>query len=41
MIKMVHNPSLMLAGVAVTFLLFTVFPAFGGALGAKLLDRRN
>lgn len=41
MIQMVHNPSLMLAGVAVTFLLFTIFPAFGGALGAKLLDRRN
>jgi hypothetical protein len=41
MIKVVHNPQLMLAGVAVTFLLFTVFPAFGGALGAKLLDRRD
>jgi len=41
MIQMVHNPSLMLAGVAITFLLFTVFPAFGGALGAKLLERRN
>lgn len=41
MIQMVHNPSLMIAGVAITFLLFTVFPAFGGALGAKLLDRRN
>jgi hypothetical protein len=40
MIQMVHNPSLMLMGVAVTFLLFTVFPAFGGALGAKLLERR-
>lgn len=41
MIKAVHNPPLMLMGVAVTFLLFTVFPAFGGALGAKLLDRRD
>ncbi len=41
MIQMIHNPSLMLTGVAVTFLLFTVFPAFGGALGAKLLERRN
>jgi hypothetical protein len=41
MIQMVHNPPLMLMGVAVTFLLFTVFPAFGGALGAKLLDRRS
>lgn len=41
MIQMVHNPSLMLAGVAITFLLFTVFPAFGGALGAKLLERRH
>lgn len=41
MIRVVHNPSLMLMGVAVTFLLFTVFPAFGGALGAKLLDRRD
>ena len=41
MIKAVHNPPLMLMGVAVTFLLFTVFPAFGGALGAKLLDRQD
>lgn len=41
MIQMVHNPSLMLTGVVVTFLLFTVFPAFGGALGAKFLDRRS
>jgi zinc-ribbon domain len=38
-IEMMHNPVLMLMGVAVTFLLFTVLPAFGGALGAKLLDR--
>lgn len=41
MIQMVHNPSLMLMGVAVAFLLFTVFPAFGGALGAKLLERHE
>ncbi len=41
MIRVVHNPSLMRMGVAVTFLLFTVFPAFGGALGAKLLERRD
>lgn len=41
MIRVVHNPSLMAMGIAVTFLLFTVFPAFGGALGAKLLERRD
>ena len=38
MIQIIHNPPVMLMGVAVTFLLFTVFPAFGGALGAKFLD---
>lgn len=41
MMKMIHNPPLLLMGIAVTFLLFTVFPAFGGALGAKFLDRRS
>jgi hypothetical protein len=41
MIQMVHSPSLMLMAVTVTFLLFTVFPAVGGALGAKLLERRH
>ncbi len=38
MIQIVHNPSMMLSGVVVIFFLFTVFPAFGGALGAKFLD---
>ena len=41
MLQMIHNRSLLLAGVGVTFLLFTVFPAFGGALGAKFLERRD
>ena len=39
--EMMHSPSVMLTVVAFTFLLFTVCTAFGGALGAKLLDRRD
>lgn len=36
-----HNPLNILAALPLFFLLFTLLPAFGGALGAKLLDRRN
>ena len=39
MINVIHDPSLLLMSIVVTFLLFTVLPACGGALGAKLLDR--
>jgi hypothetical protein len=40
MIDMIHSgPSGILAILLGTFLWFTILPAFGGALGAKLLDR--
>jgi len=35
-----RNPVNLLIAMPVFFLLFTILPAFGGALGAKLLDRR-
>jgi hypothetical protein len=38
-IQMTRSPSGMLAAAALMFLMFTVLPACGGALGAKLLDR--
>lgn len=39
MMTALHNPAA-IVGMLITFLLlFTVLPAFGGALGAKLLDR--
>ena len=38
-IDVVRNPAKIAAVLLSTFLLFTVLPAFGGALGAKLLDR--
>jgi hypothetical protein len=38
-IDAVRNPTKIAAMLLSTFLLFTVLPAFGGALGAKLLDR--
>lgn len=38
-IDAVRNPAKIIAMLLSTFLLFTVLPAFGGALGAKLLDR--
>ena len=41
MIQVLHNPSVMLPGIVQAFLLFTVLPACGGALGAKFLDRRH
>ncbi len=34
-----HNPLTILIGAGFAFALFTVLPAFGGAIGAKLLDR--
>jgi hypothetical protein len=39
MIEALHNPSGVTQVVGLFFLLFTVLPAFGGAVGAKLLDR--
>jgi hypothetical protein len=39
MIEMTRSPSNLLVAVAVMFLMFTVLPACGGALGAKLLSR--
>jgi hypothetical protein len=38
-IQELRSPPGLLMAVAVTFLMFTVLPACGGALGAKLLDR--
>jgi hypothetical protein len=38
-INELRSPSGLLAAVALMFLMFTVLPACGGALGAKLLDR--
>jgi hypothetical protein len=39
MLETLRSPAGILTGLAVSFLLFTVLPAFGGAIGAKLLDR--
>ncbi len=40
MLDMIHNgPSQILLGLFQSFLLFTILPACGGALGVKLLDR--
>lgn len=39
MIQVFRSPSGILAAVAVSFVLFSALPAFGGAIGAKLLDR--
>ena len=41
LLSMFRNPMNVLATIPVLFLLFTLLPAFGGALGAKLLDRHN
>ncbi len=39
MMQALHNPAA-IVGMLLTFLLlFTILPAFGGAIGAKLLDR--
>ena len=39
MAKIMHNPVGIAAAVCSMFLLFTVLPAFGGALGAKFFNR--
>ncbi len=39
MISVFRSPSGILAALAVSFVLFSALPAFGGAIGAKLLDR--
>jgi hypothetical protein len=39
MIDAMHSPSELTSILGLSFLLFTVLPAFGGAIGAKLLDR--
>jgi hypothetical protein len=39
MIEALHSPSTLLGVLLMSFVLFTVLPAFGGAVGAKLLDR--
>jgi len=39
MIAALHSPAGITQAVGLFFLLFTVLPAFGGAVGAKLLDR--
>ena len=39
MIEALHSPSGITSALGMFFLLFTILPAFGGAVGAKLLDR--
>lgn len=39
MIEVFQSPAGIAGALAVSFVLFTVLPAFGGAVGAKLLDR--
>ncbi len=39
MIDVFRSPSGILAALSVSFVLFSALPAFGGALGAKFLDR--
>ena len=39
MIQVIHSPSELTSILGLSFLLFTVLPAFGGAVGAKLLNR--
>lgn len=39
MITALHSPFNLVVALAFVFVLFTVLPAFGGAIGAKLLDR--
>ena len=38
-IEALHSPSGITSVLGLFFLLFTILPAFGGAVGAKLLDR--
>jgi hypothetical protein len=39
MLDAIWGPSLIFASLLFSFVLFTILPAFGGALGAKFLDR--
>jgi len=39
MIEALHSPSGITSVLGLFFLLFTILPAFGGAVGAKILDR--
>jgi hypothetical protein len=39
MIEALHSPSGVTSALGLFFLLFTILPAFGGAVGAKLLNR--
>jgi hypothetical protein len=39
MLNIFHTPSGLSTALAVSFVLFTILPACGGAIGAKLLDR--
>ncbi|MGA3202035.1 MAG: hypothetical protein ABSF12_06035, partial [Bryobacteraceae bacterium] len=39
MIAALHSPSGITSALGLFFLLFTILPAFGGAVGAKLLNR--
>ena len=39
MLNIFHTPSGISTALLVSFVLFSVLPAFGGAVGAKLLDR--
>jgi hypothetical protein len=39
MMQALHNPSTIIGMLLTFLLLFTVLPAFGGAIGAKLMDR--
>jgi hypothetical protein len=39
MLNIFHTPAGLSTALAVSFVLFTILPAFGGAIGAKLLDR--
>jgi hypothetical protein len=39
MMNIFHTPSGISTALAVSFVLFTILPACGGAIGAKLLDR--
>jgi len=41
MVDALHSPSKIAAVLSVVLLLFSVLPAFGGALGAKFLDRAD
>jgi len=39
MVNIFHTPAGLTTALLLAFVLFTILPAFGGALGAKLLDR--